>query len=70
MNLTRPSISFPLTLCMCTDQTGNSKGLSINVEGGMYKGELNQLEVESGYGMGMALPSSTRHASGQGKVSV
>jgi hypothetical protein len=34
----------------------------------MYKGELNQLEVESGYGMGMALPSSTRHAAGQSKV--
>jgi hypothetical protein len=32
------------------------------VEGGLYKGELSKLEVESGYGMGMALPSSTRHS--------
>jgi hypothetical protein len=62
MSTIRLSFSFALEI-------GNTKGLSINVEGGMYKGELNQLEVESGYGMGMALPSSTRHAAGQGKVS-
>jgi hypothetical protein len=63
MSTIRLSFSFALEI-------GNTKGLSINVEGGMYKGELNQLEVESGYGMGMALPSSTRHTAGQSKVRI
>jgi hypothetical protein len=42
---------------------GTGAGASkAGVEGGLYKGELSKLEVESGYGMGMALPSSTRHS--------
>lgn len=39
-----------------------STGSAVNKEAGLYKSELNLLEVQGGYGMGMALPSSTRHS--------
>lgn len=41
--------------------TGSS-AVNSSRDAGLYKSELNLQDVQGGYGMGMVMPSSTRHA--------